>query len=68
MTTDKIQHLINTENEEREEQMLRQARNIIREISHEQQKILDANKRVEELRAELKSIETSTIDATSIIG
>lgn len=68
MKTDKIQELINRENERREDAMLDQANEIIRAITSEQGAIERHNQNIADLRKKLTELETTPINPTSIIG
>lgn len=68
MKTDTLQKLIARQNERLEDNAAAQASEIINKIAELQQAKLDADKEIEELRMELKSIQVNQIDATSILG
>lgn len=68
MTTQKIQQLIERENERREEDMLHQARQIITAISEEQEMIITHNDNIKALRTKLLSLKTVQLDSGVITG
>jgi hypothetical protein len=63
-----LQRIIERKNERREDEMVRSAERIIEDILSEQQTISAATKRIEELRVELRTLEVTPIDASSVLG
>ena len=68
MNQDKLQQIIDSKNEQRERQVVRTAEDLIENIILEQKKIEASKERIDELRAELKSLEVATINASAILG
>lgn len=63
-----IKKVIEDENNRLSYEAGERARTIIRQILSYQSQITASTKAIEELRAELKSLEVTVVDATSILG
>ena len=68
MERTKLSGLIKDKNAELERTALRTAEQIIEAIALEQQKILDSQQNIVELRKDLKSLEVTQLDTTAILG
>lgn len=68
MKAEKINELINRKNDELEREALNRAADIINEIARQQEAKQNIDKRICELRAELKELEIATIKAQEIMG
>lgn len=68
MNNDKLKQLIARQNERLEENAAHEAARIINEIAEYQQAKTDAEKKIVELREELKKIQITQLDPTSILG
>lgn len=68
MNNDKLKQLIARQNERLEEDASQQAARIINEIAEYQQAKSDAEKKIVELRTELKKITVASLDVSSILG
>jgi hypothetical protein len=68
MERTKLSGLIKDKNAELERTALRTAEQIIEAIALEQQRILDSQQNIVELRKDLKSLEVTQLDTTAILG
>lgn len=68
MTEQKLKDIIARKNEQLEQNAVSRATEIINAIAECQQDIVEANKRIEILRAELKALEIQQIKPESILG
>lgn len=68
MTEQKLKDIIARKNEQLEQNAVSYATEIINAIAECQQDIVEANKRIEALRAELKALEIQQIKPESILG
>ena len=68
MQTDKINQLVQRQNERREEETLHAAEQIIEKIVEFQKQKARADQCISELRDELKALEATTINANDIVG
>lgn len=68
MDRDKLNRIIEKQNEEREYQALRQAESIIAEIAKEQNRKRQADERIVELRTDLKALEVEQLDQAEVLG
>lgn len=68
MNQEQLDDIMRRKNEARERQVVRSAEEIIDAIIAEQQKREACEKRIDELRAELKALEVTTLDAKAILG
>lgn len=68
MDRNKLNKIIEKQNEEREYQALRQAESIIAEIAKEQNHKRQADERIVELRGELKALEVEQLDQAEVLG
>lgn len=68
MNNDKIRQIIARKNEQLEENAVHSARQIIDAIARLQQTKIDADKEIQSLRSELKTLEVQQVNETSILG
>lgn len=68
MDNQKLRQLIARKNEQLEEQTANRARQIIDEISSLQQAKKDADTEIAKLRSELRGLQVTQLDETSILG
>lgn len=68
MTEQKLKDIIARKNEQLEQNAVSYATEIINAIAECQQNIVEANKRIEALRGELKALEIQQIKPESILG
>ena len=68
MDAKKLQDIINEENEDREREALREARDLINEIAKEQARKRLSDERIAELREELKALNVETLDESEVLG
>ena len=68
MDRETVHQLVADKNKELERSALRSAEEIINNIASEQGKIEQSQKRLAELRKELKELEVKQIDAKAILG
>jgi hypothetical protein len=68
MNNDKLKQIIAHKNERLEQEAVNRASEIINEIAEYQQAKKDADKAIEKLRVELKTLEIDQINETSILG
>lgn len=68
MTEQKLKDIIARKNEQLEQNAVGHATEIINAIAECQQDIVESNKRIETLRAELKALEIQQIKPESILG
>lgn len=68
MTNDKLKQIIAHKNEQLEQRAVNRAREIIDEIAEYQEAKTTAEKKIVELRAELKALEIQQVDELSILG
>jgi hypothetical protein len=68
MNRNKLEDIIREENEARERDTVREAREIINDITKQQGVIRAAQKRIGELREELKGLSVETIDSSDVLG
>lgn len=68
MTQDKLNKIIDRENENLEEQAVRKATDIISNISRLRANIANSEAQITELQAELKKIEILKLDPIQILG
>jgi len=68
MRQEQLHQIIKDKNEQLERQALRSAEEIIEQIVREQQKLREATKKIDELRAELKALEIAQLNPSTILG
>ena len=68
MEAKKLQEIIAEENEDREREVLCEARNLINEIAKEQARKRAADERIAQLREELKALNVETLDESEVLG
>lgn len=68
MTPEKVQRIIEAENEVREDQLVRTAHAIIHRIVEEQKNITSCEERLAYLRKELTELEVQPLGVSQILG
>lgn len=68
MNTQKLQSIIDRENEDLEEKALHTAKSLISQIVQARARIIAAQKEIEECRKELKALEVTQLNPADVLG
>lgn len=68
MERDKLHGIIKEKNERLERETLRSAESIIEEIAMEQKRIRNCQEHIDKLRADLKALTVTTMNAAELLG
>ena len=68
MDNNKLKQIIQDKNEQRERNVVRTAEELIENIVREQQTIINAQKRIDGFRIELKTLQVEQLDAEAVLG